>query len=80
MPKLRRLSGNDVVSILTHFGFQSHSQRGSHIKLKRTKDGQIQTLTIPLHKELDTGTLQAIFRQACRFIIESELRPKFYSD
>jgi hypothetical protein len=36
-------------------------------------------LTIPLHAELDSGTLRAIFRQASRFISESELRPHFYT-
>ena len=80
MPRLRRLSGNEVVSILSSFGFAVYSQRGSHVKLKRVKDEQNQTMTIPLHKELDTGTLQAIFRQACRFIPDSQLRPKFYTD
>src|SRR5437899_643486 len=32
MPKLRRLSGADIVSILGPFGFLVHSQRGSHVK------------------------------------------------
>ena len=80
MPKLKRLSGSEVISILSGFGFQIHSQRGSHAKLKRIEQGQTQILTVPLHKELDRGTLQAIFRQACRFISDSELRSKFYTD
>jgi hypothetical protein len=29
---------------------------------------------------VDRGTLQAIYRQALRFIPESELRPHFYTD
>ena len=36
MPKLKRLSGCDVLAIFVEFGFESFSQRGSHIKLPRT--------------------------------------------
>jgi hypothetical protein len=56
-------------------------QRGSNVKLQRAMlDGRVQTLTIPDHHEIDRGTLQAIYRQALRFIPDSELRPKFYTD
>ena len=80
MPKLRRLSGPDAVAILARFGFQPLTQRGSHIKLRRVRpDGNKQTLTVPNHRELDTGTTRAIFRQASRFIPEDELRPHFYN-
>jgi predicted RNA binding protein YcfA (HicA-like mRNA interferase family) len=73
MPKLRTLSGTEVIAILGDFGFRPVSQRGSHVKVCRTlEDGQTQTLTVPNHKEIDRGTLQAIFRQAGRFIPESE--------
>lgn len=34
MPKLRRLSGKDIVRILETFDFAVHSQRGSHIKVR----------------------------------------------
>ena len=79
MPKLRRLSGPAVVRILENFDFHILAQRGSHIKLRRmTKTGEKQTLTIPNHKQLDTGTCKAIFRQATRFIAADELRPYFY--
>ncbi|WHZ28202.1 MAG: hypothetical protein OJF51_003000 [Nitrospira sp.] len=36
-------------------------------------------LTVPLHTELDTGTLRAIVRQASRFISESDLHTHFYT-
>jgi predicted RNA binding protein YcfA (HicA-like mRNA interferase family) len=81
MPKLRRLSGAEVISILARFGFTIHSQRGSHVKLRRTlSDGSTQTLTIATHPELDTGTCRAILRQASRFIPEDHLRSYFFSD
>jgi predicted RNA binding protein YcfA (HicA-like mRNA interferase family) len=78
MPKLRRLSGADVVAIVRGFGFEAVSQRGSHIKLKRAAASGSQTLTVPAHAELDTGTLRAILRQAARFVPERDLHPHFY--
>ena len=79
MPKLRRLAGRDVLTILHGFGFQQVSQRGSHVKLAREIAGTRQVLTVPLHTELDSGTLRAIFRQISRFISEEELRPHFFT-
>ena len=79
MSKLKTLSGGEVIRILSRFGFGVVSQKGSHVKLRRVlSDGTKQTLTIPLHEELDRGTLRAIFRQALRYIPEEELRPHFY--
>jgi predicted RNA binding protein YcfA (HicA-like mRNA interferase family) len=81
MPKLRRLSAADVVSVFQQFGFFILTQRGSHIKMRRlTQTGEKQTLTIPNHRQLDTGTCHAIFRQACRYISPDDLRPFFYTD
>jgi predicted RNA binding protein YcfA (HicA-like mRNA interferase family) len=79
MPKLRRLAGRDVLTILQGFGFQQVSQRGSHVKLIREVVEIRQVLTVPLHTELDPGTVRAIFRQASRFISEQDLRPYFYT-
>jgi predicted RNA binding protein YcfA (HicA-like mRNA interferase family) len=31
MPKIRTLSGDDLLRIFAQFGFTKHSQRGSHI-------------------------------------------------
>jgi len=81
MPKLRHLSGSEVIHILERFGFDIQAQTGSHVKLRRIGPlGEKQTLTVPRHKELDTGTLRAIFRQASRYIPEQDLRPYFYTD
>lgn len=81
MPKPRVLSGQDVVHIFKSFGFSIADQKGSHIKLRRTaEDGTRETLTVPDHKELDRGTVVGIFRQATRYISETELREHFYSD
>jgi len=80
MPKIKNLSGKEVVRILESFGFVVVKQRGSHIKLVRIINNNRQILTIPNHKELDKGTLKAIFIQTSRFVTESELRQYFYSN
>ncbi len=78
MPRFKRLSGSEVIKILEKFGFQVHSQRGSHIKMRRVTETSKETLTIPNHKQLDTGTCRAILRQASQYISLSELSKYFY--
>ena len=74
--RLRRLSSREVCQGLGRFGFAVVATRGSHAKLRRTtSDGMRQTLTIPLHREPAPGTPRAIFRQACRYLSEEDLRP-----
>jgi predicted RNA binding protein YcfA (HicA-like mRNA interferase family) len=61
MPKLPRISGVKVIKILSKFfGFRTLRQRGSHVTL--TND--LVFLTVPIHSELDRGTLLAILRDA----------------
>lgn len=80
MPKLKVLGGDDVIKILSLFGFLIEKQKGSHVKLLRVnKQGLREILTVPIHKELDKGTLKAIFRQASKYIPEGELYNHFYS-
>jgi predicted RNA binding protein YcfA (HicA-like mRNA interferase family) len=80
MPKLKVLSGNDLVKIFQMFDFSVTSQKGSHIKIARIKDGEKQVLVFPNHNEIDTGTLKANYRQALRYISESEIKKCFYHD
>ena len=80
-PRLRRLSGRDVVRILTDFGFEVVNTRGGHSKLRRTlPDGSRQTLTLPLHDELAPGTLHSIYRQSLRFIYAADLHPQLFAE
>lgn len=60
MPKLPVLSGRDVVSALERLGFVQMRQRGSHVILQRDGVGCV----VPLHRELKTGTLAGVIRQA----------------
>ena len=80
-PRLKRLSGREVLRALGRFGFEVVATKGSHAKVRRTlPDGTRQSLTVPLHKELAPGTSRAIYRHARRFIPELELRPWFFHD
>ena len=64
MPKLRRVSGQEAIRALERLGFVQVRQRGSHVVLKRqTPEGEVGCV-IPLHRELATGTLRGILRQA----------------
>ena len=81
MPRLKHLTAKQILRVLHGFGFSVASIRGSHAKLKREiEGGAAQALTIPLHRELAPGTIQAIFHQALRFIPEEDLPPHFFGD
>ncbi|MEJ5262634.1 MAG: type II toxin-antitoxin system HicA family toxin [Ignavibacterium sp.] len=80
MPKLKVLSGDEIIKIFKEFDFSVTSQKGGHIKISRIKDGEKQVLVFPNHKEIDTGTLKAIYRQALKYIPESEIKKYFYHD
>lgn len=57
---LPRVSGAEVVKALEQLGFVVVSTRGSHCKLR---SGPVVAI-VPLHKELATGTLASVLRQA----------------
>ena len=81
MPRLRRLSSGEVLRILGRSGFEIAAQRGSHAKLVRVAaDGERQIVTVPLHKHLAIGTLQAIYRRTVRFVPSVDLRRAFFTD
>ena len=59
-PALPVVSGAAVVAALAKVGYEQVSQRGSHVKLRRDE----RTVIVPLHRELGSGTLRSILRQA----------------
>ena len=57
------MSGSEVIKILVdHYGWSIHRRKGSHVTLKKGNVADI--LTVPMHKELDQGTLNSILRKA----------------
>jgi len=59
--KLPLLSGQEVIKALRKVGFEVIRRRGSHVFLKH---GDGRNVTVPLHAEVDRGTLLAIIKQA----------------
>ena len=64
MGKLPVISGQDLIRALEKAGFQSIRQRGSHVVLQKRDAPRTLTTVVPTHRELATGTLRAILRQA----------------
>lgn len=62
MPRLPSVSGRECVKALETVGFYFKRQEGSHVILRR--DDPFAQASVPLHKELDRGTLRAIIRLA----------------
>lgn len=60
MPRLPVLSGAQIVKALERLGFERVRQRGSHVVLRRDGHGCV----VPLHREVKTGTLVGVLRQA----------------
>jgi predicted RNA binding protein YcfA (HicA-like mRNA interferase family) len=63
MRKLPKLSGKEVVKILSKIGFLPARQKGSHIILTKYTDQGRKAVVVPNHKEIDKGTLLGIIRQ-----------------
>lgn len=77
-PRLRRLGSRQLFQGLRTLGFEVVNVEGSHAKLRRASATGPQTLTVPLHDSLQTGTLLAIYRQVRQVVPEEQARPIFY--
>lgn len=64
MPKLRRVSGKEMISVLEKQGFVQIRQRGSHVILRKESPTGSVGCVVPLHAELALGTIRGILRQA----------------
>ena len=84
MPRLKRLTSREILGTLGRFGFEVVPMKGSHAKLVRgpleRNARQKEILVVPIHRKMSLGTIHAIYRQACRFIPEDDLREDFFSD
>ena len=64
MAKLPHLSGKEVIKALQKVGFVQKRQRGSHVFMAKETDFEKITTVIPMHQEIDIGTLLEIIRQS----------------
>jgi predicted RNA binding protein YcfA (HicA-like mRNA interferase family) len=60
MPSLPRVSGAQAIRALEKLGFVATRQRGSHVVLRQGAIGCV----VPNHRELKTGTLAGVLKQA----------------
>lgn len=61
MPQLPVVSGAECIRLLGLLGYVPVRTRGSHARLECAGRAPV---TVPLHHELDRGTLRAILRAA----------------
>lgn len=61
MATLPILSGQQCIAALAKLGYRQARQKGSHVRLVAPGRSPV---TVPLHSELDRGTLRAILRVA----------------
>ena len=80
MPKIKHISGKEVIKIIESFGFVIVRQKGSHIILKRTISQDEQVILVPNHKTIDRGTLHSIYKKLLLYVDESEIKSYFYSE
>ena len=59
--KLPVTSGSDLIKFLVKKGFQTRKGKGSHVVVF---GNSVRPFPVPLHSELDTGTLKGILAQA----------------
>jgi len=64
MPKYKRLSGKQIVKALERMGFFQARQRGSHVVMRKNLPEGAVGCVVPMHKEVATGTLHSILKQA----------------
>ena len=64
MGKLKRVSGKETVKALERMGFFQARQRGSHVVMKKILPDGAVGCVVPMHKELATGTLYGLLKQA----------------
>lgn len=66
MPRLPRITGEELVKALEKEGFEAVRQKGSHVQMRKFVEGDKVTFPIPVHKgkTLKPGTLQGILRKS----------------
>ena len=64
MSKVPSLLYTDILRALQRDGWSGVRQRGSHIRLQKTVEGEVLRITVPAHRPVKRSTLAHILRQA----------------
>lgn len=59
MPPLPLISGNACIAALAKISYRTVRQKGSHLRLECPGRPPV---TVPMHSEIDRGTLRSIIR------------------
>ncbi len=60
LPKLPVLSGDKLIKLLTHLGYEIVRQKGSPVRLRKSTELGEHNITVPRHPEIARGTLNDI--------------------
>lgn len=77
----RDLSGVEIVRLLgRHYGYRDTRTRGSHMNVTLTVSGRRHSVTVPRHRHVDVGTLNAIVSDVAVFLgrTKNEVRAKLF--
>jgi len=64
----RDLPGEQLASLLRRYGYEITRQTGSHLRLTSTAKGSEHHITIPRHRQLRVGTLNAILSDLAAYL------------
>ncbi len=64
----RDISGSELASRLHQYGYEITRQTGSHLRLSSSVKGPEHHVTIPIHKEVRIGTLNAIVTDVAAYL------------
>ena len=64
----RDLSGHDLIRLLRRYGYEPTRQVGSHVRLESSFRGRPHRITIPDHRSLRLGTLNAILIDVSEYL------------
>jgi predicted RNA binding protein YcfA (HicA-like mRNA interferase family) len=61
----RDINANELITLLSHYGYTVTRQTGSHIRLSKQSDKGMHNITIPNHSPIKVGTLHSIIKDFC---------------
>jgi len=70
----RDLSGHELAKMLRRYGYEVIRQTGSHLRLKSNLRGTPHQVTVPDHKTLKLGTLNAIVSAVAKYLEKDRLQ------
>ena len=70
----RDLSGHELAKMLRRYGYEVGRQTGSHLRLQSNLRGTYHQVTVPNHKTLKLGTLNAIISAVAKYLAKDRLQ------